>query len=309
MKRLGLPYRIDHRSLEAQRKDALQRGDTIAALDLDRTPQIHVGKALHVTHPDRSIYRDRRAQNEDILTRNKNEAAIRADRMRSQIARADNAAHLEAQINAIKHDTWQTPELSERELHAAYGRPVPTSTLGRLRAAAIKAKAATWAMDLSRRHGHPWRPDEHLAGAPSILSLILPTVKDTGPGHPFTVTAKDIAFAFFGWGIISQRELQTSLENIAQEEQRLFADREARKKNPITWPPIPKPPRFATPKAEHLARLRSFAPVPENIYLKRLTQLQAFTTRHQAKAQRRSQHLGPVIPGRRRQMTVPPPPW
>ncbi len=32
MERLGLPYRIDHRSLEAQRKDAMQRGDEEQAI-------------------------------------------------------------------------------------------------------------------------------------------------------------------------------------------------------------------------------------------------------------------------------------
>ena len=90
--------------------DALARGDTIAALNLDREPQIHVGKAHHITHPDRSIYAERRSRNEGILTRNKETAAIRADRMRGQIARADSAAYVEARLNAIKHDTWQPTE-------------------------------------------------------------------------------------------------------------------------------------------------------------------------------------------------------
>ena len=60
--------------------------------------------------------------------------------------------------------------------------------------------------------------------------LLLPVVKATGPGHPlFSVTAKDIVFAFYGFGLIGTRELQTSLEHIAQEEERLFAVRIAKK--------------------------------------------------------------------------------
>jgi hypothetical protein len=65
----------------------------------------------------------------------------------------------------------------------------------------------------------------------------------------------------------------------------------SKKQAKAIWPPpLPKRPHpaLATPKAEHLARLRSFAPVPENIYLKRLAQLQAFNARNQAKALRRS---------------------
>lgn len=306
MEELGLPHRIDHRSLETQRQEALARGNTIAALDLDRTPQIHVGKAAYGTHPNRTVYRERREQNRSILTANKQRAFAHKDRIATSVARADSAAHLEARINAVKHDTWQTPELSDNDLRATYGRSDPTSTLAKLRAAAVKAKADTIAMSLSREHGHPWREDgQHRAGAPSILSLILPQVKATGPGHPvFTVTAKDLVFAFYGWGLIGKRELQTSLENIAQEEQRLFANREARKKTPITWPTIPKPPRFPTPHADRLARLQQAAVIPQQIYMKRLAQLNAYTERHQANAHRRAHQR--TLASRRRQMTAPP---
>lgn len=288
MAELGLPHRIDHRSLEAQRQDALQRGDTIAALDLDRTPQIHVGKAAYGKHPSRTVYRERRQQNRIILTCNKDRAAENSDAMDAAIARMDTAAYLEARINAIKHDSWQTPDLTDKALRATYGRPDPATTLGSLRAAALRSKADAWAMSLSQEHGHPWRENGHRSNAPSILSLILPRVKETGPGHPvFTVTAKDLAFAFYGWGLIGKRELQISLEHIAQEEQRLFADREARKKKPIIWPLLPKPPRFATPHADRLQEIRKAQPFVEAIHLKRLAQLQAFKDRHAARVQNR----------------------
>lgn len=284
MEELGLPHRIDHRSLDAQRAEVLQRGDTIAALDLDRTPQIHVGKAAYGQHPGRTIYRDRRERNGAILTANKDLAAANADAMDAAIARMDTAAYLEARINAIKHDTWQTPELSDDDLRATYGRPEPATMLSRLRVAAIRSKADIAAMNLARDQGFPWRADgEHRPGTPSIFSLLQPMIGTTGPGHPFTVTAKDIAFALYGWGWITRRDLQTSLENVAQEEQRLFADREARKTKPTTWPPIPKPPRFPTPKAETLVHYRKTQPFVDAIYLKRLAQLQAYKDRHIAR--------------------------
>jgi hypothetical protein len=75
--------------------------------------------------------------------------------------------------------------------------------------------------NVSRAHDHPWFNTGHREGAPTVLDSILGLVKTTGPGHPvFTVTAKDIVFAFYSLGFISRRELQHSLENIAQEEQR-----------------------------------------------------------------------------------------
>lgn len=43
LQRKGLMQQVDHRSLAAQRSEALERGDRIAAATLDRTPEIHVG--------------------------------------------------------------------------------------------------------------------------------------------------------------------------------------------------------------------------------------------------------------------------
>jgi hypothetical protein len=43
LERAGLAVRVDHRTLEAQRADAVKRRDRVAAILLHRQPQIHVG--------------------------------------------------------------------------------------------------------------------------------------------------------------------------------------------------------------------------------------------------------------------------
>ena len=45
LERAGRPERIDHRSLEAQRQSAIERGDDEAADRLDRLPGMHIGPA------------------------------------------------------------------------------------------------------------------------------------------------------------------------------------------------------------------------------------------------------------------------
>jgi hypothetical protein len=45
MEQAGLDERWDHRTLSVQRKDALERGDTAAAEELDRLPGVHIGAA------------------------------------------------------------------------------------------------------------------------------------------------------------------------------------------------------------------------------------------------------------------------
>ena len=46
--RAGRSERIDHRTLEAQRDEVLDRGDLEKAAELDREPQVHLGKAAYV---------------------------------------------------------------------------------------------------------------------------------------------------------------------------------------------------------------------------------------------------------------------
>jgi hypothetical protein len=276
MEHLGLPHRIDHRSLEAQRQDALARGDTIAALGLDREPQIHVGKAAHVTHPNHTIYADRRHRNEAILTRNKHQASVRADRMRGQIANADNDAYLEARADTYARDTWKPEPATVDELRATYGRQGFTNEL---LARNIRTQAASIAA------AHTWLPKYADDNEPGIMAFLLGEVATRKPGYPvFSVSARDLAFVFYTWGLTTLAGLHRTLQNVAEEEARVHP-KAVKKQKPR--PPLPKrtPPKLPTPKAEHLARLRSFAPVPENIYLKRLAQLHAFQARHQRRQQ------------------------
>lgn len=309
MAHLGLPHRISHLSLEAQRHEALARGDAASSLDLNREPQIHVGKALHARHPRHTIYAERRERNEGILTRNKINAANRADRMRSHIANAENDAYLEASQHAHLRDMWAQwePEpMSLDELKARYGRPSATSRLGRLKDKAFQGDVLRRALAVSREHDHPWHHLHPRADAPSIFDVLRPMIAKTGPGHPvFTVTAKDIAFAFYGFGFLSRKELQRSLENIARDEERLRSERKGKKTVPPPPPQRRPSPKLPTPKAMHLARLRSFAPVPEGIYLRRLEQLNVFKARHQVGTQRRARaqaNRSKLVLGRRRRL-------
>ncbi|MGY5780294.1 MobQ family relaxase [Rhizobium sp. LEGMi135b] len=55
LERTGKRDRIDHRTLEAQRKEALARRDMTRALELNRVPEIHVGpKARQITRNGRN---------------------------------------------------------------------------------------------------------------------------------------------------------------------------------------------------------------------------------------------------------------
>lgn len=281
MEHLGLPHRIDHRSLEAQRQDALARGDTMAALDLDRTPQIHVGKALHADHPRFPVYADRHARNKAILTHNARRAGAHVEHVENQMARADSAAYLEARINALKRDLAQpdAEPLTLAELHARYGRPA--SVVTRLMAPRITAQAVRTA----NANGFFFTPPE--TRSLDILGFLRIASADDQhrPRSLFHVSARDIAFAFYGFGLMTRAELQNSLDADAQ----LRLNRRVPSpKKAVPLPlPTPPPPKLPTPHADRLAALRKAAFAPEILHARRLAQLAAFNTRHQAHAQTR----------------------
>ena len=250
MERLGLPYRIDHRTLEQQRQDALQRGDERQAIILDRLPQIHLGKAAHGRHPNRTVYQDRLRQNREILkTNSARQERHKDETQRHYYSAAYNAVREDARVKHAE-DTWQPEPASLHELEAAYGRPAPSTKLARLKALAFDTEVRRRALDISRPHHHPWFASGHREDAPSLIDILRPMVKTTGPGHPvFTVTAKDLAFCFYSLGFIHRRQLQSMLEDITREEQRLFADRlERQKHKPPPPPPKPKRPTFERPQ-------------------------------------------------------------
>lgn len=61
LERVGAHERVDHRSLEAQREAALERGDALSAEELDREPEIKLGPAANAI--------ERRAKAIAVLTR------------------------------------------------------------------------------------------------------------------------------------------------------------------------------------------------------------------------------------------------
>ena len=83
---------------------------------------------------------------------------------------------------------------------------------------AVNAETQRQALAVSRAHGHPWQGERSAPNAPSILERLLPKVKGDGPSQPvFTVTATDLVFMFYRLGFSTERDLQRSLEHIAQE--------------------------------------------------------------------------------------------
>ena len=120
----------------------------MAALDLDREPQIHVGKAHHIRHPNRTIYAARSDHNRAILTRNKNKAAARHDRMSHFIAKTDTAAYLEARQNATIHDLLHDDVPVLDDLQRAYGRPPPATSPSH-------AASDVWQMTFRRTESSP----------------------------------------------------------------------------------------------------------------------------------------------------------
>ena len=309
MAALGLPYRIDHRSLEAQRQEALARGDIAAALELDRTPQIHVGRDLHRSRRTDQLA-PKAVRNRDILLANRVRAAAKADDLQGCIARADAAAHREARINALKQHLWrpETPPLTLAELEARYGRRPAAVT--RLLQRQIDAKAqnlaATWGW---HRDGPPETSLDILA----FLRMESNAARQPSARPWFAMTPNDLAFAFYRMGLLSRDQLQNALE--ADAELRQTRRTEAKRAPPAAWLPRaastrPKP---ATPRADHLAALQRLAPIQLAVAGRRLAQLNAFNVRIASQnTQRRTRtltKLDNLIRARRKQSPSAPPPW
>ena len=77
LERRGHAERIDHRTLAAQRDEALQRGDTARAESLDRAPEIHLGRAAWMmarTDEDNP----RTLRNDQVVAGNRDREQVRA---------------------------------------------------------------------------------------------------------------------------------------------------------------------------------------------------------------------------------------
>ncbi len=83
----GRGERVDHRSLEAQRTAAIERGDVVQAEILDRVPTIHLGPNV-IQMEQRGIPTERGTQSRDITTRNAQIIDLAAARKRMEAARS-----------------------------------------------------------------------------------------------------------------------------------------------------------------------------------------------------------------------------
>ena len=93
LERAGRSERIDHRTLAAQRAEALQRGDIERADALDREPQIHLGKAASAMRR-RGQENERTRRNDRICARNRHRTQKRS-RLRRSIQALDRAIRAE----------------------------------------------------------------------------------------------------------------------------------------------------------------------------------------------------------------------
>lgn len=136
LERAELEARVDHRSLEAQREAALDHGDELAAMELDRDPEIKLGpsanamerKAMRAAEivgadympvTDRGAQNNQRRQQRDLL----GELRARAERARDayEAARAQEASRLSAAVDAAKA-LFADPAVADfaREFDAAW---------------------------------------------------------------------------------------------------------------------------------------------------------------------------------------------
>lgn len=117
LEREDLEQRVDHRSLEAQREAALDRGEDLAAMELDRAPEIKLGpaanamerQAMQAAEADGVVYEpvtQRGAQNHAIRQRRDllSELRHRAELAREAygLARDQDASRLSAAVEAAK---------------------------------------------------------------------------------------------------------------------------------------------------------------------------------------------------------------
>ncbi|NOC47710.1 MobQ family relaxase [Ruegeria sp. HKCCD7559] len=122
LERVGEVERVDHRSLEAQREDALSQGDTLKAEELDRDPEVKMGPAANA------------------MERREMRAAEREGRDYEPVTERGRAVHAARQARALFVDMRERLELARdtygAEREAGQGRV--SAGLAALRAAASK---------------------------------------------------------------------------------------------------------------------------------------------------------------------------
>lgn len=105
LKRGGHDERVNHQTLRAQRQAALARGDDQAAAKLDREPQVHLGKTLHME--ERGLNTDRGNRYTEIAERNDHTGNLPKQR--------EELTDLQRQIKALELEQQRDDERKARE--------------------------------------------------------------------------------------------------------------------------------------------------------------------------------------------------
>ena len=122
LERAGEYDRVDHRSLEAQREEALERGDTFAADALDRDPEVKLGPAANA------------------IERREQRAAAREGRDYAPVTERGAVVHAARQARELFADMRKRLELAREtyDLAREDGQGRVSAGLAALRAAAAK---------------------------------------------------------------------------------------------------------------------------------------------------------------------------
>ena len=181
LERAGSAERVDHRSLKAQRAEALAAGDLVRAAELDRAPTRHRGpKREHAAG-----LRDARAAQlaAEAAERARAEAAARAERERAE------AERLEAARRERERAAQQAAEraAAEEAARKAAARPRPESEADRLADAwwaervAADPVAAGIAVSLVEKPGAPPGIDQALDQAWAMAEAARAGADDPDP--------------------------------------------------------------------------------------------------------------------------------
>ena len=135
LERVGEVERVDHRSLEAQREAALDKGDTLSADELDRDPELKLGPAAN------------------SMERREKAAAAREGREYVPVTERGAVVHAARQAREAFRDMRERLDLA-RETYGAErdaGQGRVSAGLAALRAAASKERGAGASDDIRER--------------------------------------------------------------------------------------------------------------------------------------------------------------
>ncbi len=131
LERAGETERVDHRSLEAQRAEALSRGDELTAEELDRSPEVKLGPAA------------------SAMERREMRAAEAEGREYEPVTERGRAVHAARQARAMFRDMRERLDMARKTYGVAREEGQGRVSAG---LAALRAAAA--------RDGHERSPDE-----------------------------------------------------------------------------------------------------------------------------------------------------